>query len=190
VATATAGTVGTVGTVTFLSSLNRVHNASRSVHSPSLAEVRRNVPAPHGPAVAVCFCPQRIIGESVPYGGLYVVRTQMTPRMQGRGPPEVEASMTYIYIYKRNPWLLRVVSSGMLRRVTLVRTNVSEELSASFIRVTRIGELRTTLVVTSNRRTLRRYTKTQKTPFFIVTAVKTSDLTNSVAFSPQANSTD
>jgi hypothetical protein len=32
------------------------------------------------------------------------------------------------------------------------------ELSASFIRVTRIGELRTTLAVTSNRRTLRRNT--------------------------------
>jgi hypothetical protein len=34
-------------------------------------------------------------------------------------------------------------SSGMLRSVTLVRTNVSEEFSASFIRVTRIGELGT-----------------------------------------------
>jgi hypothetical protein len=44
--------------------------------------------------------------------------------------------------------------SGMLRRVALVRTDVSEELSASFIRV-RIGELGTTLAVTSNRRTLR-----------------------------------
>jgi hypothetical protein len=42
-------------------------------------------------------------------------------------------------------------SSGMLRRVALVRTDVSEELSAS-IRVTRIGELGTTLAVTSNRR--------------------------------------
>jgi hypothetical protein len=43
----------------------------------------------------------------------------------------------------------------MLRRVALVRTDVSEELSASFIRETRIGELGTTLAVTSNRRTLR-----------------------------------
>jgi hypothetical protein len=50
-----------------------------------------------------------------------------------------------------------MVSSGMLQRVTLVRTDVLEELSASTIRVTRIGELGTTLAVTSNRRTLRRY---------------------------------
>jgi hypothetical protein len=36
-----------------------------------------------------------------------------------------------------------MVSSGMLRRVALLGTDVSEELSASFIRVTRIGELGT-----------------------------------------------
>jgi hypothetical protein len=36
-------------------------------------------------------------------------------------------------------------SSGKLGCVALVRTDVSEELSASFIRVTRIGELGTTL---------------------------------------------
>jgi hypothetical protein len=35
---------------------------------------------------------------------------------------------------------------GMLCRVALVRTDVSEELSACFIRVTRNGELGTTLV--------------------------------------------
>jgi hypothetical protein len=39
--------------------------------------------------------------------------------------------------------------------VALVRTEVSKKLSASIIRVTRIGELGTTLAVTSNRRTLR-----------------------------------
>jgi hypothetical protein len=50
-----------------------------------------------------------------------------------------------------------MVSSGMLHRVVLVRTDVSEERSASFVRMTRIGELETTLAViavTSNRRTL------------------------------------
>jgi hypothetical protein len=49
-------------------------------------------------------------------------------------------------------------SSGMLRRVALVITDVSEEFSSSIIRVTRIGELGTTLDVTSNRCTLRRNT--------------------------------
>jgi hypothetical protein len=47
-------------------------------------------------------------------------------------------------------------SSGILRRVAVVRTDVPEELSASFTKVTRIGELGTTLAVTSNRITLRR----------------------------------
>jgi hypothetical protein len=46
--------------------------------------------------------------------------------------------------------LWRMMFSGMLRRVALVITEVSEELSASFIRVTRIGELGT-LAVTSSR---------------------------------------
>jgi hypothetical protein len=51
--------------------------------------------------------------------------------------------------------VLIIASFGMLRRMALVRTDVSEERSASFIRVTRIGELGTTLAVTSNRRTIR-----------------------------------
>jgi hypothetical protein len=38
----------------------------------------------------------------------------------------------------------------MLGRVALIRTDVSEELSASFIIVKRIGELGTTIAVTSN----------------------------------------
>jgi hypothetical protein len=55
---------------------------------------------------------------------------------------------------------MKNVSSGMLRRVALVRTDVSEDPSASFIKVTRIGELGTTLAATSNRRTLRRNSNT------------------------------
>jgi hypothetical protein len=39
----------------------------------------------------------------------------------------------------------------MLGRVALVRTDVSEERSTSMFRVTRIGELGTTLAVTNNR---------------------------------------
>jgi hypothetical protein len=50
-----------------------------------------------------------------------------------------------------------MVSTGMLRRVALVTADVSDELSASIIRVTRIGELGTTLAVTSNRRTIVSY---------------------------------
>jgi hypothetical protein len=43
-----------------------------------------------------------------------------------------------------------MASSGMLRHVALVRTDVSEELSPSINRVTRIGELGATLAITSN----------------------------------------
>jgi hypothetical protein len=52
-----------------------------------------------------------------------------------------------------------MLSSWMLRRVALVSSDVSKDLSASFIRATRIGELGKTLTATSNRRTLRRNTK-------------------------------
>jgi hypothetical protein len=44
-----------------------------------------------------------------------------------------------------------MTSFGMLCRVALVIIDVSVEFSASFIRATRIGELGTTLAVTSNR---------------------------------------
>jgi hypothetical protein len=99
----------------------------------------------------------------------------------------------------------RITSSGMLRRVARVRTDVSEERSVSIIRVTRISEVGTTLAVTGNQRTLltfflthrflspwwlrrcvppkRRFLQephgvtSQKMAFFTVTAVKTSNLT-------------
>jgi hypothetical protein len=43
-----------------------------------------------------------------------------------------------------------MASSEMLRRMVFVRTDVSEELSFTIMKVTRIGELGTTLAVTSN----------------------------------------
>jgi hypothetical protein len=58
--------------------------------------------------------------------------------------------ITIIIIIINKIKLWRIVSSGMLRGVALVRTEVSEELRASLIRVTRISELGTTLAVTSN----------------------------------------
>jgi hypothetical protein len=57
-------------------------------------------------------------------------------------------------------------SSGMFHRVDLVRTDVLEERIASIIRVTRVGELGTTLALTSNRLTLRSLTSL-KTVFFV-----------------------
>jgi hypothetical protein len=47
--------------------------------------------------------------------------------------------------------------SEMLGRVALIRTNISEELNASIIRVTKIGELGTTSAATSNISTLADY---------------------------------
>jgi hypothetical protein len=74
-----------------------------------------------------------------------------------------------------------MVSSGMLGRVALVRTDDSQELSASFIRVTRIGELGTTPAVTKFLRNVGSYkphgVTSQKTAFFIVIFVKTSNFT-------------
>jgi hypothetical protein len=51
------------------------------------------------------------------------------------------------------------MKNAVLWVVTPCNTDVSEERSFTIIRVTRIGELGTTLAVTSNQRTLRRNTK-------------------------------
>jgi hypothetical protein len=69
------------------------------------------------------------------------------------------------YLYENNCRIVRIeVSTAvamkkavfwMLCRVALVRTDVLEESSTSIIIVTRMGELETTLAVTSNGRTLR-----------------------------------
>jgi hypothetical protein len=58
----------------------------------------------------------------------------------------------------------------MLRRVALVRTDVSEESIASIIRMESIGELGTTLAITSNRSTLRRNNYVSSVLRLLVTA--------------------
>jgi hypothetical protein len=54
-----------------------------------------------------------------------------------------------------NSNLLRMGSSGMLRRVAILITDFWKELIATILRGTSLGELGTTLAVTSNRSTLR-----------------------------------
>jgi hypothetical protein len=75
-------------------------------------------------------------------------------------------------------------SSGMWRRVGVLRANVVEERVASIFRVERVHELEITLAAISRLNCLLvtanvdpHSTTSQKTPFFIVTAVKTSNLT-------------
>jgi hypothetical protein len=56
--------------------------------------------------------------------------------------------------------------SGMLRRVILVRTDVSEELSASIIRVIRIGELGT--CISSQRASVASYGYVPSSPVLVI----------------------
>jgi hypothetical protein len=56
----------------------------------------------------------------------------------------------------------------MLHRVAIVWTDVSEEFSAYIIRATRIGELGTTLAVTSNRRTLVTASVVPSSPILVI----------------------
>jgi hypothetical protein len=63
-------------------------------------------------------------------------------------------------------------TSGMLRRLALVRTDVSEERIVCIFRVTRIGEPETTLAVTSNRSMLRRNTNYVRFEVFTVVTMK------------------
>jgi hypothetical protein len=58
--------------------------------------------------------------------------------------PSLDMSTKVFFIHINKNRNRRKVSSGMLRRLALVRTDVLEETGASFIRVTRIGELGTT----------------------------------------------
>jgi hypothetical protein len=54
--------------------------------------------------------------------------------------------------------LLTMLFSGMLCHVPLVKTDVLEETIASFVSVTRIGEVGTKLAVTGNQSMLHHYT--------------------------------
>jgi hypothetical protein len=87
----------------------------------------------------------------------------------------------------------KMPSSGIIRRVTLVRTDVWEERSASIIRVT-VVELET-LAVTSNRRTLRRNTRVPPKRRFLqkprgVTSRKTANLNSHISISYRSKCLD
>jgi hypothetical protein len=64
------------------------------------------------------------------------------------------ASWCYVRYEVFTWWLWRMASSGMLHRVALVRTDISQERIHSIIRMKRIGKLGM-LAVTSNWSTLR-----------------------------------
>jgi hypothetical protein len=66
---------------------------------------------------------------------------------------------------------MRNATSGILQHMALVRTKVQEESITVYIRMTRIGELGTTLAVTSNRSTLQSITKFQKGAYYSSTKI-------------------
>jgi hypothetical protein len=76
-------------------------------------------------------------------------RTQFPKRrilqfLEYNGAPKITTEKSErLWILPEPSTVSRMVSSGLLRRVALVRTDVSQELSVSFIRVTGIGELGT-----------------------------------------------
>jgi hypothetical protein len=70
-------------------------------------------------------------------------------------------------------------SSGILRRVDYVRTDVSEESIASIIWITRIGELGTMLAVTSNSSVLRLLVTVNVPSSPILITVKTETIRSS-----------
>jgi hypothetical protein len=76
--------------------------------------------------------------------------------VSSKGPSLAKYINTYICVNRTARQLKgrRTASSGVLCHVALVRTDVSEELSTTLIRVTRIGELGRMLAVTSKRHTL------------------------------------
>jgi hypothetical protein len=95
-------------------------------------------------------------------------------------PPKSRLIFKGLHAVAWQKYYWRMLSSGMLRLVTLVRTDVSVKRSASIIRVTRIVELGTggTTFLRKRRFVLKPHSVTsQKTAFFTVTAVKPWNLT-------------
>jgi hypothetical protein len=84
------------------------------------------------------------------------VHLTFLPWTQNNSPffiPEVKAYSSALFY--RNSLCIKNVVSVMLLRAGLVRTDVSEQRIASITRMTRIGELGTTLDVTTSRSTQR-----------------------------------
>jgi hypothetical protein len=75
----------------------------------------------------------------------------------------------------------------MLRLVAHVKTDVSEELSASFIRVTRIGELGIKLALTNNRRKLRSVVLSSPIPVTLVMEALSSSETSALTRATRRN---